>query len=305
MCLVAFAVDQSRRFPLVVAANRDESFSRPAARLAWWAPRPGGPQILAGRDLDGGGTWLGLNAAGRLACVTNVRSPAPKEADAPSRGRIVTDWLTGDERPDRFWMRVALSGHNPFNLVAADFAAGECFWATNDGSLPLRLERGLYGLSNGGLDAPWPKTVALKERLRDALAAETLDALADPLFAALADRGVAPDAQLPSTGVPLEVERRLSPAFIQSDDGRYGTRCTTLVITERIGRSAVTHVVERSFLPDGSPSLQRHAVLRHWPPRMAEAGAAPVEPAPVTEREVVPGMTLATARRRREATTAD
>jgi uncharacterized protein with NRDE domain len=304
MCLLAVAIDQSRRFPLVIAANRDESFTRPAARLAWWTPRPGGAQILSGRDLDAGGTWLGLNAAGRLACLTNVRSTAPKEADAPSRGRIVTDWLTAGERPDRFWMRTALSGHNRFNLIAADFAAGECFWASNDGSLPLRLERGLYGLSNASLDTPWPKTEALKARLREALTSEALDPLADQLFAALADRSPAPDEALPDTGVPREVERMLSPAFIRSDDGRYGTRCTTLVVTERVGRSVVTHMVERSFLPDGSPSLQRHAVLRHWPPRAAEPGTAPVEPAPVTEREVVPGMTLAASRRRREATAA-
>lgn len=303
MCLLTLAIDQSRRFPLVVAANRDENFARPAARLAWWTPRPGAPQVLSGRDLDGGGAWLGLNAAGRLACVTNVRSPAPKDLDAPSRGRIVTDWLTSDERPDRFWMRTALSGHNRFNLIAADFAAGECFWASNDGSLPLRLERGLYGLSNGALDAPWPKTEALRARTRDALALDSLDALADALFAALADRSVAPDAALPDTGVPLEVERRLSPAFICSEDGRYGTRCSTLVIAERVGRAIVAHVVERSFLPDGTPSLQRHAVLRHWPPRAGE-GDALVEASPVTEREVVPGMTLAANRRRRETAAA-
>jgi uncharacterized protein with NRDE domain len=304
MCLLAFAVDQSRRFPLVIAANRDESFARPAARLAWWTPRPGGAQILSGRDLDAGGTWLGLNAAGRLACLTNVRSPVPKEADAPSRGRIVTDWLTGDERPDRFWMRTALSGHNRFNLIAADFAAGECFWGSNDGSLPLRLERGLYGLSNASLDTPWPKTETLKARVRTALASESIDQLGDQLFAALADRTIAADETLPDTGVPREVERMLSPAFIRSEDGRYGTRCTTLVVTERVGRSVVTHVVERSFLPDGSASLQRHAVLRHWPPRVAESTAASVEPSPVTEREVVPGMTLGANRRRREAAAA-
>lgn len=302
MCLLAFAVDQNRRFPFVLAANRDESFARPAARLAWWTPRPGGPQVLSGRDLEAGGTWLGLNAAGRLACLTNVRLPEAKDADAPSRGRIVTDWLTDGERPDRFWMRTALSGYNRFNLIAADFAAGECFWASNDGSLPLRLERGLYAVSNAALDTPWPKTEALKARMREALTGETIDQLGERLFEALADRAIAPDAALPSTGVPLEVERMLSPAFIHSADGRYGTRCTTLVITERVGRTAVTHVVERSFLPDGSPSLQRHAVLRHWPPRGPESGAAAFEPTAVTEREVAAGMPLLAARRRREAT---
>jgi uncharacterized protein with NRDE domain len=110
MCLAALAIDQDRRFPLVLAANRDEFLERPTARLGWWAHEPGAPEILGGRDLHGGGTWLGLTAAGRLALVTNVRRPGARADDAPSRGAIVPLWLRGDLDADRFWVRVALSG---------------------------------------------------------------------------------------------------------------------------------------------------------------------------------------------------
>ena len=125
MCLVALAIDQSRRFPLIIAANRDEFFKRPTARLAWWATHPGEPAILGGRDLEGGGTWMGLTAQGRLALVTNHRDPGRIDLQAPSRGEIVANWLAAREPIDRFWMRTALSGYNGFNLIAADFRLGE------------------------------------------------------------------------------------------------------------------------------------------------------------------------------------
>ena len=270
MCLVALAIDHSRRFPLVIAANRDEHFSRAAARLAWWTPEAGNPAILGGRDLEAGGTWMGLTAEGRLALVTNVRDPARNDPTAPSRGRIVPEWLRGRERTDRFWMRTALSGYNGFNLLAFDFRAGECVFASNDGRHPQRLERGIHGLSNASLDTPWPKVVALKSQLHDALAsAESVDTLAAHLFDALADRSEAADDDLPHTGIPLERERQLSAAFIRTPDLGYGTRCSTLVITEKVNRHLVTHVLERTFSANGSVALLRRSTLKDWPPRYA------------------------------------
>lgn len=279
MCLVALAIDHDRRFPLVVAANRDEFFSRPANRLAWWNPDKGDAPILGGRDLESGGTWLGLTQQGRFAFLTNVRDPRSQDAQAPSRGTIVPAWLSGRETTDRFWMRTALSGHNGFNLVAADFTQGECFWASSTEPYPRRLQRGVYGLSNGGLDTPWPKVQTLKARLRASLAAATtVDALAARLFAALSDREVAPDAELPQTGVPHEWERALSSAFVRSRDQAYGTRCSTLIITERSGRHPVTHVFERSFGAAGDVALLRRATLRNWPPRYRTEGALVSDP---------------------------
>jgi uncharacterized protein with NRDE domain len=286
MCLVSIAIDQDRRFPLVVAANRDEFFKRPAARLAWWSPETGGPAILAGRDLEAGGTWLGLTAEGRFALLTNVRDPSRNDPAAPSRGRIVPEWLAARESVDRFWMRTALSGYNGFNLVAADFRRGECFWASNDGSHPVRLERGLYGLSNASLNTPWPKVEALKARMNSALtSAASVDALSRMLFDALADRIEAPDNALPETGVPIDWERRLSAAFIRSPDLSYGTRCSTLVIAERVNRHLVTHVFERTFSANGTVALMRRAMLKNWPPRYQE-DTAPSEQGPVSELDL-------------------
>lgn len=305
MCLIGLAIDQERRFPLVIATNRDEYFRRPAARLAWWTPSTGGPAILGGRDMAAGGTWLGMTTLGRLAMLTNVREPALKpDPKAPSRGGIVPDWLAGRDAPDKFWMRTALSGHNGFNLIAADFRLGECFWASNRSAYPRRLERGLYGLSNAGLDTPWPKVVALKQAMAEAMkTAASVDALSLALFAALASREPASDDALPSTGVPLAWERALSPAFIRTDDGAYGTRCSTLVIAERVNRSIVTHVLERTFSPTGGLALLRRATLKNWPPRYhldpegIDEGPTPQEP--VRDTELDPAAALQPRKRTR------
>ena len=291
MCLVALAIDQSRRFPLVVASNRDEYFNRPAARLAWWTPQPDAASVLGGRDLESGGTWMGLTAQGRLALVTNLRGVLPVDAAAPSRGRIVPEWLAAREPSDKFWMRTALSGHNGFNLIAADFRQGECFWASNTGAHPQRLERGIHGLSNGALDAPWPKVVALKARLGAALdSATSTDELATQLFAALADRGLADDDTLPRTGIALALERQLSAAFIRTADQTYGTRCSTLIIAERSGRQPITHMFERSFNANGAIALLRRVSLRNWPPRYTDGETREaVEEAAVSETELASG----------------
>lgn len=291
MCLMALALDAHRRFPLVLAANRDEFYDRPAARLAWWTPEGGGPAVLSGRDLSAGGTWLGLTAEGRLALLTNVRKPAPPDPQAPSRGGIALRWLRGDQRPEVFWPSVALAGHQPFNLVAADFREGLCFWAGSEQASPRRIERGIVGLSNGGLDEPWPKVRRLKERLHDAVEmAGSVDDLASRLMAALADRQVAPEAELPETGIGLERERWLSSAFIRSPDGRYGTRCSTLVITERQPKHLVTHVFERTFTSGPGLALLRRSTLHDWPPKYRlESDTEPersVQVSPVAEGQL-------------------
>ena len=291
MCLVALAIDMDRRFPLVVAANRDEFYDRAASRLAWWNASSDAPAILGGRDLEAGGTWLGLTAAGRMGLLTNVRNPKRHDPAAPSRGRIVPDWLAAREPVDRFWMRTALAGYNGFNLIAADFVLGECYWASNTGAHPQRLDRGIYGLSNAALDTPWPKVDTLKGQLAEALAqADSLDALARELFEVLGDRSAPPDAALPDTGVGLERERQLAPVFIRTPDGRYGTRCSTLIVTERVNRHNVTHVLERTHSLHGGVALLRRATLAHWPPRyVAGEPVAPALPGAVSEAEVDAG----------------
>lgn len=271
MCLSVLALDQQRRFPLVLCVNRDEYFARPTARLSWWKPESNGPEILGGRDLDFGGTWLGLTKEGRLGLVTNIRSKAPPDTNAPSRGEMVVRWLHEQPPVDRFWTRVALSGYNGFNMIMADFSQGECYWASSALVMPKRLDRGLYGLSNAALDTPWPKVVALKASLAQALKeCENADQLAATMFEALSNRTVYPDAQLPRTGVPIEVERLLSAAFVALPNGTYGTRTTTLVITERVNKRLVTHVLERTYTAKPGVALIRRVLLKNWPPRHTE-----------------------------------
>jgi len=150
------------------------------------------------------------------------------------------------------------------------------------------LTAGVYGLSNLQLDTPWPKVQRLKERLGEAMAsAGGVDELATQLFDALADRGIAPDDALPQTGIPLEWERQLSPAFIRTPDLAYGTRCSTLIITERVGRHPVTHVLERTYTAGAGVASLRRASLRQWPPRYTdEPSQAPHEQAMVSEAEL-------------------
>ena len=282
MCLVAWSVGQSERFPWLLASNRDEFFNRPAAALAWWRPATGAPAILSGRDLSAGGAWLGLTADGRLALVTNVREPGRFDAGTPSRGDLVPHWLRDADAgaaPDPARLdAIARVPRNGYNLLLADLGADSGHWLSNrPDPRQQALGAGHYGLSNAGLDTPWPKVLRLKRRLAEMLAAADArmadagttpaaasdapaQALADAAFAALADTGVAPDAELPATGVPLERERQLSPAFIRIDApdttlspaaGVYGTRCSTVVIVERIGARRQVRVIERRYSADG------------------------------------------------------
>ncbi len=306
MCLAALALDVHRRFPLVVAANRDEFFQRPAARLAWWTPEGQHEPILGGRDLSAGGTWMGLTARGRFALVTNVRRPGAPATDGPSRGLIVPAWLAGDLSADHFWPRMALSGYAPFNLIAADFRRGECFWASNQLASGRRIERGVTVISNAAdIDAPWPKVQLLKGRVEDALHdaddTTTVDALAASLFAMLADRAPADDEHLPQTGLGRERERWLSSAFIRTPDGAYGTRCSTLVITERQHKHLVTHVFERSFTSGPGVALLRRAQLKDWPPKYEtqDGGVAPVQPPGAVDDAELAEVALPAAKKRR------
>jgi uncharacterized protein with NRDE domain len=173
MCLAALAIDHSRRFPLVLAANRDEFFERPTARLGWWTQPGSDTEILSGRDLSAGGTWFGLTAAGKFGLLTNIRDPSRQDPQAPSRGQIIPNWLTTTASPDRFWVRTALTGHNGFNLIAADFAHGDCWWLSSARASPTRMESGVFAVSNGLLDEPWPKVNRLKQQLGDAVSRAT------------------------------------------------------------------------------------------------------------------------------------
>ena len=291
MCLAAFASGLNDRFPFVLLANRDESFDRAAAPMAWWPAQGASAGVLAGRDLSAGGTWLGLTAAGRLALVTNVREPGRTLALAPSRGDLVPRWLQAahDVHDTAALNDMGSVARNGFNLLVADLAgrlpvdahgmaaaaAAPARWLSNRPQVQQRaLGPGVHGVSNAALDTPWPKVRRLKQRLHDLLAdvhdqlvdVHDLQALQSAGLAALADPHYAEDAELPATGLPLLRERQLSPAFIRIVGGDpalavYGTRCATVVAVQQLGNRRSVHVVERSF---GSAGTVTGEVRHDW-----------------------------------------
>lgn len=243
MCLILVAWRTSPEYPLIVAANRDEFFDRPAAPAAFWADAP---SVLAGRDLQAGGTWMGITRQLRFAAVTNYREPRPEVLPTSSRGHLVGDFLSGRRRPDTYLKEVARRGaaYNGYNLLVAD--RDSLWYHSNRGMPPRELPPGVYGLSNSLLDAPWPKIESAKRTFEDAL--ETMPDLA-PCFELLEDDSVAPDSELPDTGVGVELERALSAIFVRMQD--YGTRASTVLLV-RADNSI--RFVERRFGPNKTPA---------------------------------------------------
>jgi uncharacterized protein with NRDE domain len=227
MCLIALAWQARAGLPLAVAANRDEWRDRPAEPAHWW---PDHPQLLAGRDLQAGGTWMGITRSGRFAAVTNFRDPSERRTTARSRGGLVTGFLLGNASPREFLRELAPQAgeYNGFNLIAGD---GSSLWYYGSRENVAReVEPGVHGLSNHLLDEPWPKVVLSRKRMQAALA--NTDPT-DALFALLGDRMGVPDHELPRTGVGIEWERRLCASLITGAD--YGTRASTVLTLEDSG----------------------------------------------------------------------
>lgn len=231
MCLIVFAWKVHPDYPLVVAANRDEFRHRPARAAHWWDDAPG---VLAGRDLEAGGTWIGVTRAGRFAALTNRRDPARRVTDAPSRGALVLRALTGARAPRETLAEIAADSgrYAGFNLLAGDLR--ELAVHDNDSGDVRPLSPGLYGLSNAWLDTPWPKLVLARARLAEALATIPDP---EPVLALLRDDLPAPDHLLPNTGVGIEAERRLSPVFLR--DAHYGTRSSAMILFGADGRASL------------------------------------------------------------------
>ncbi len=239
MCLILFAWRPDAKIPLLIAANRDEYHARPAQAARFWPDRP---QILAGRDLQAGGTWLGVSRSGRFAAVTNFREPGLTTGER-SRGELCVDFLLGTRSAAATTTTIAAHAekYGGFNLLLWD--GEELRYYSNQDQSSRALQTGVYGVSNGYLDEAWPKVISGKRALGDALYQP------DPLARCmdiLADRSQPRDRHLPDTGVGLEFERLLAPRFILSEV--YGTRVST-ALAIMPGREA--RLVEQSFQPDG------------------------------------------------------
>jgi uncharacterized protein with NRDE domain len=263
MCLLLIAIDQHPDYPWIIAANRDEFRDRPTAPMAWWADRP---DLLAGRDLRAGGTWMGVTRHGRFAALTNYREPRCVFPRGPSRGFLVTEFLMGTAPPQAHLAAISERGrrYDGFNLVAGDIHSGLFYYGNRGlegapdgtaGSPPKPLAPGIYGLSNHRLDTPWPKVLRGKSMFTGCLAAAGA-ALDTCLLKALADTTQPADPRLPDTGFDLAWERILAPLFINSP--HYGTRSCSVV---RLDRQGHFDIMERT-LPQpgesGKTPVDRH-----------------------------------------------
>ncbi|RDU99307.1 NRDE family protein [Trinickia dinghuensis] len=256
MCLIVFdwRPDAANGALLTLAANRDEFLSRASSPLDWWGDAP---NVLAGRDLVGSGTWLGLARDGRFAALTNYRDPGAFRRDAPTRGTLVADYLTGSVlAPLDYLSDVAERGapYNGFNLIVGDLSRRELGWYCNRaGTAPSLLPPGVHGISNAVLDTPWPKLVRKRAELGALVEREGTPAL-NALIELMRDPRVAADEDLPSTGISLERERQLSAAFIETPD--YGTRGTTALRVRIRDAALEAEMIERSD-DDGSHNITR------------------------------------------------
>ena len=261
MCFIVLAHRIHPRYRLVFASNRDEFYERPTAPASFWDEAP---QVLAGRDLKGGGTWMGMTRTGRFAALTNHRDFYNLKENAPTRGALVADFLTGSQRPQVYLEALAPEAdrYNGFNLMVGD--AHDLYSFSNVDPVIRKLTPGLYGLSNAVLDTPWPKVERGKERLRALLQAQEMDE--EALLDLLADTQTAPDAALPDTGIGQAWERLLSSIFIESET--YGTRASTIVL---IDYDDHVTFIERASGPDVQGEARQRFEFSIEPERVTSA----------------------------------
>ena len=228
MCLILFSYQQHPEYPLVLAANRDEFYNRPTRRAQFWDEHP---DLLAGQDLDQGGTWLGVTRQGRIAAITNIRNPAAVKLSGSSRGELTREFLTGEEPPADYLKKITgvKKQYNGFNLIAGTI--DNLYYLSSRSTAPNQLDPGLYGLSNAELDTPWPKVETGKAALAEILSSPSPSV--EAIMRLLTDSRQAPDHDLPDTGVGISMERTLSSRFITAKD--YGTRACTLILVNNQG----------------------------------------------------------------------
>lgn len=229
MCLIAFAYGVHKKYRLILSANRDKFFNRPTAPLNIWEDNP---EIIGGRDLQQDGTWMGFNRNGRFAALTNVRNPASMKLDARSRGDLITSFLVFDADPFSYLKTVRnhVGDYNGFNLLAGDLE-NLFFISTTDQKI-IKVQEGIHAVSNHTLNTPWVKVEIVKQGVKKILENETDNPdsfdIESNLYRMMRNNDIAPDEELPDTGVGIELERKLSPVFVSMKG--YGTRSTSVVL---------------------------------------------------------------------------
>lgn len=239
MCLIALSLGQHDQYPLILAANRDEFHARPTKDAHWW---PDKPDILGGRDLQAGGTWLALHRNGRFATVTNFRDAAPPSSGLLSRGHLVTGFLESKMGPRDYLNTIRGSAYAGFNLIVGTIA--EVAYLSNREEGVRTVGPGTYGLSNALLDGPWHKVEQTRERLSSMLTDD--DVNESSLMRLMNDRAKAPVSEIEKGHLDFRTAHSISAPFIVMPD--YGTRCTTVLLADRDGK---WHFTERRFDPAG------------------------------------------------------
>lgn len=254
MCLLFFAYECHPRYRLILAANRDEFYRRPTEAAHFWETHP---WVLAGRDLEMLGTWMGITRSGRFAALTNFRDPSAQITNPKSRGMLVSNFLCSNESPERYMLEVANDRtlYNPFNLLVGDLS--KLLYFNKQSSRAVELKPGIYGLCNHFLDTPWPKIQKSKQALASYIENMTF---IEPqcLFEILSDTELAQDHELPKTGISQELEKFLSSIYIQGTD--YGTRSSTVLLIDRN-----QHVIfrEKSYILGQSQSQSQGVEVNH------------------------------------------
>jgi len=245
MCLVVFAWNAHKDYRLILAANRDEFHGRPTEDAGWWPDRP---DMLAGRDLQAGGTWLAVSRSGHFATVTNYREQSFTKDDHRSRGELVSQFVNGSNDPLSYCRDLDGADYSGFNLLAAN--KHSMTYVSNRGDDPLELDAGIYGLSNASLDTPWSKTTRSKKRLQELIQTDAVSEL--NLLNILMDQETADEDANPEH-MSVEVATALTAPFIINDD--YGTRSSTLLLWRRSGSF---EFVEQRFNAAGQDIGQSH-----------------------------------------------
>ncbi len=237
MCLLLISYNTNPEYPFVVAANRDEFYLRPTEKAHFWKDHPA---LLAGKDIEAGGTWLGITKSGRFAAITNYRDMRTIKDNAPTRGLLTLNFLTSEDSGFSYGRSLIPEAdrYNGYNLVFSDME--NLFYFSNQTKELNKLSDGVYGLSNHLLDTPWPKVVRSKEAFIDAVSNDKVSE--EDLFHILSDDREAPEDQLPDTGLSRELEKAVSPVFIKSDG--YGTRSSTIIMVNSVNEVLF---VERSL----------------------------------------------------------
>lgn len=249
MCTVLFAYQKHPKYDLIVAANRDEFYERPTAEAHFWGDHP---NVLAGRDLEKMGTWMGVTTSGRFSALTNYRDPNEKLSGKLSRGRLVADILIDEIHLKDYLhkIRKTSDSFSGFNLIVGDM--NELYYFSNIGNQLLKIDRGIHGVSNHLLNTNWPKVNMGKQKLKEIIT-KNEEEMIEELLELLRNNKQFPDELLPHTGVSLDWERKLSSLFIESDS--YGTRSSTIILMNK----TEIRFVERVYSKTGS-SEQTYAI---------------------------------------------